>query len=81
MDISWYELRYENVTSGATWNTSTPLTKVTRRKSDSVVINSMTGAILIKAVDKLGNSSAIENIVYTNISGLQNYNSVATYSE
>ena len=41
----------------------------------------MPGAILIKAVDKLGNSSAIENIVYTNISGLQNYNSVATYSE
>ncbi len=59
LDISWYELRYQNVTSGATWNASTPLTKVTRRKSDSVAVNAMSGvAILIKAVDKLGNSSA-----------------------
>jgi len=82
LDISWYELRYENVTSGATWNTSTPLTKVTRRKSDSVTVNSMSDvAILIKAVDKLGNSSANESIVYTNISGLQYYSNQATYTE
>ena len=83
LDISWYELRYQNVTSGATWNASTPLTKVTRRKSDSVTVNSMSGvAILIKAVDKLCNSSASENIVYTNISGLQYYSTpIATYSE
>ena len=82
LDISWYELRYQNVTSGATWNASTPLTKVTRRKSDSVTVNSLSGVgILIKAVDKLGNSSANENIVYTNISGLQYYNTQATYTE
>ena len=82
LDISWYEIRYENVTSGATWNTSTPLTKVTRRKSDSVTVNAMSDcAILIKAVDKLGNSSAEENIVYTNISGLQYYSSQGTYTE
>jgi len=82
LDISWYEIRYENVTSGATWNTSTPLTKVTRRKSDSVTVNSMSDvAILIKAVDKLGNSSANESIVYTNISGLQYYSIQATYTE
>ena len=82
LDISWYELRYQNVTSGATWNASTPLTKVTRRKSDSVTVNSMSGvAILIKAVDKLGNSSASENIIYTNISGLQYYSTQATYTE
>tara|TARA_B100000029_G_scaffold156697_1_gene151912 strand:+ start:537 stop:2696 length:2160 start_codon:yes stop_codon:yes gene_type:complete len=81
LDISWYEIRYQNVTSGATWNQSTPLTKVTRRKSDSVTVNAKTGAFLIKAVDKLNNSSASESIVYSNISGLQAYNTVATYSE
>ena len=82
LDISWYELRYQNVTSGATWNASTPLTRVTRRKSDSVTVNAMSDvAILIKAVDKLGNSSASENIVYTNISGLQYYSNQATYTE
>ena len=81
LDISWYEIRYQNVTSGATWNESSPLTKITRRKSDSATVNSMTGAFLIKAVDKLGNSSASENIIYTNISGLQAFTQVATYSE
>ena len=81
LDISWYEIRYQNVTSGATWNQSTPLTKVTRRKSDSVTVNAKTGAFLIKAVDKLNNSSASESIVYSNISGLQAYTTVATYSE
>ena len=81
LDISWYEIRYQNVTSGATWNQSTNLCKVVRRKSDSVTVNSKTGAFLIKAVDKLGNSSASENIVYTNISGLQNFTQTATFSE
>ena len=74
-------MRYQNVTSGATWNQSTPLGKVVRRKSDSATVNAKTGAFLIKAVDKLGNTSAAESIVYTNISGLQAYTNVATYSE
>ena len=47
LDISWYELRYQNVTSGATWNQSTPLGKVVRRKSDSATVNAKTGAFLI----------------------------------
>ena len=81
LDISWYEIRYQNVTSGATWNQSTNLCKVVRRKSDSVTVNAKPGAFLIKAVDKLGNSSASENIVYTNISGLQNFTQTATFSE
>ena len=81
LDISWYEIRYQNVTSGATWNQSTNLCKVVRRKSDSVTLNAKTGSFLIKAVDKLGNSSAEESIVYTNISGLQNFTQTATFSE
>ena len=81
LDISWYEIRYQNVTSGATWNQSTNLCKVVRRKSDSVTVNAKTGAFLIKAVDKLGNSSASESIVYTNISGLQAYKNISTFSE
>ena len=81
LDISWYEIRYQNVSSSATWNQSSNLVKVVRRKSDSVTVNAKTGAFLIKAVDKLGNSSAMESIVYTNISGLQAFKNVATYSE
>ena len=81
LDISWYEIRFQNVTSGATWNESTPIAKVVRRKSNSLVINAQVGSFCIKAVDKLGNTSANESIVSTNISGLQNFQNVLTLSE
>ena len=81
LDISWYEVRFQNVTSGATWNESTPIAKVVRRKSNSLVVNAQIGSYCIKAVDKLGNSSAEASIVSTNISGLQNFTNVLTLTE
>ena len=81
LDISWYEIRYQNVLSGATWNESTPLTKVVRRKSNTATINAITGSFLIKAVDKLGNASANASVVTTNISGLNNFVTTQTFSE
>ena len=81
LDISWYEIRFQDVTSGATWNESTPLAKVVRRKSNALVVNAVTGSFCIKAVDKLGNSSANASIVSTNISGLQNFTNIFTLSE
>ncbi len=81
LDISWYEIRFQDVTSGATWNESTPIAKVVRRKSNSLVVNAQVGSYCIKAVDKLGNSSAEASIVSTNISGLQNFQNVLTLSE
>ena len=70
LDVSYYAIRYQDVTSGAGWNSSTNLTQVVRRKSNSVTVNARTGAFLIKAVDKLGNESANEAIVYSNISAV-----------
>ena len=81
LDVSYYAIRYQDVTSGAGWNSSTNLTQVVRRKSNSVTVNARTGAFLIKAVDKLGNESANEAIVYSNISGLEHYTIVNTYNE
>jgi len=81
LDISWYEVRYQDVQSGATWNDSTPLAKVVRRKSNSLTVNAQTGSFLIKAVDKLGNASAEASIVTTNISGLQQFKNILTVSE
>ena len=81
LDISWYEVRFQDVTSGATWNESTPIAKVVRRKSNSLVVNAQVGSYCIKAVDKLGNSSAEASIVSTNISGLQNFQNVLTLTE
>ena len=81
LDISWYEIRFQNVTSGATWNESTPLAKVVRRKSNSATVNFAQGTFCIKAVDKLGNSSANASFVTTKISGQQNFKQVLTFSE
>jgi hypothetical protein len=81
LDVSYYAIRYQDVSSGAGWNSSTNLTQVVRRKSNNVTINARTGAFLIKAVDKLGNESDNEAIVYTNISGLEHFTDVATYNE
>ena len=81
LDISWYEIRFQNVTSGATWNESTPIAKVVRRKSNALTINAQVGSYCIKAVDKLGNSSANASIVSTNISSLANFTNVLTLSE
>jgi len=81
LDISWYEIRYQDILNGSTWNESTPLAKVVRRKSNSAVINAQIGTFLIKAVDKLGNSSANASIVSTNISGLQSFINTQTFSE
>ena len=36
LDIAYYEIRYQNVTSSAAWNSSTNLIRVTRRKSDNI---------------------------------------------
>ena len=81
LDISWYEIRFQNVTSGATWNESTPIAKVVRRKSNAVTLNAKVGSYCIKAVDKLGNSSANASIVSTNVSSLANFTNVFTLNE
>ena len=83
LDIEFYEIRYQNVTSNANWFDSTNLVQVPRRKSNSVTINSIEPpfALLIKAVDKLGNESAEPSIIYSNVSRLENWQSVGTVNE
>tara|TARA_R100000654_G_scaffold16501_2_gene34547 strand:- start:15 stop:2162 length:2148 start_codon:yes stop_codon:yes gene_type:complete len=81
LDISWYEIRFQDVTSNATWNESTPIAKVVRRKSNAVTLNAKVGSYCIKAVDKLGNSSANASIVSTNVSSLANFTNVFTLNE
>ncbi len=82
LDVSYYAIRYQDVTSNASWASSTNLTQVVRRKSNNVTINARTGAFLIKAVDKLGNESDNEKIIYSNISGLEHFSTpISTLNE
>ena len=78
LDISWYEIRFQNVTSGATWNESTPIAKVVRRKSNALTINAQVGSYCIKAVDKLGNVSTNASEVVTQITTIGDFTNLIT---
>ena len=81
LDVAFYEIRYQNVTSGAQWNKSNNWLQVPRSSGTTKTTNAKTGAFLIKAVDKLGNESNNETIIYSNISSLQAYKNVSTLTE
>jgi hypothetical protein len=81
LDISFYEIRYQNVTTGANWINSTNLVRCPRRKCDNAIVPARVGSYLIKAVDKNGNSSAEATIVSTNISAIQAYQQISSFSE
>jgi hypothetical protein len=81
LDISFYDIRYQNVTSGATWINSTNLVRCVRRKCDHAIIPARTGSYLIRAIDKNGNSSLEPSIVTTNISDIQAYKQISTFTE
>ena len=81
LDISFYEIRYQDVLSGAVWLNSSNLVRCPRRKCDNAIVPARTGSYLIKAVDKNGNSSAEATIVTTNISAIQAYNLVSNFTE
>ncbi len=81
LDISFYELRYQNVTTGANWLNSTNLVRCPRRKCDNAIVPARVGSYLIKAVDKNGNTSAEATIISTNVSGIQAYQQISTFSE
>ena len=81
LDISYYDIRFQDVLTGAKWINSTNLVRCPRRKCDNATVPARTGSYLIKAVDKNGNSSATETIITTNISGIQAYKTVSTFTE
>ena len=74
LDLSYYELRYQNVTTGATWANSIPIVKKVSRPATSVVVPAKTGAYLIKARDKLGLPSVNATAVYVAVETIGNYN-------
>ncbi len=81
LDISYYEIRYQNVQSGGQWNKSVNWLQVPRTSGTTITTNARKGAFLIKAVDKLGNESNNETIIYSNISSLQAFNNISTLTE
>ena len=81
LDLSYYELRYANVSADATWVNSVPLVKKISRPGTSVVVPAKTGAYLIKARDKLGLPSVDATVVYVAVDTIGNYNAVASSTQ
>ena len=81
LDISFYDIRYQDVTSGANWLNSTNLVRCVRRKCDHAIVPARTGTYLIRAIDKNGNASINPSLVTTNISGIQAYQQISTFTE
>ena len=82
LDISFYEIRYQNVTANAQWNKSVNWLQVPRTSGTSITTNTRSGAFCIKAVDKLGNESNNETIIYSNIAQItENFKDIQTLTE
>jgi len=82
LDVSFYEIRYQNVTSNAQWNKSVNWLQVPRTSGTSITTNTRSGAFCIKAVDKLGNESNNETIIFSNIAEItENFKDIQTLTE
>ena len=81
LDLAYYELRYQNVTSNAAWSNSIPIVKKVSRPATSVVVPAKTGAYLIKARDKLNLPSVNATIVYVAVDTIGNFNFVTSSTQ
>ena len=83
LDVESYEIRYQKVSSGATWFNSTDLVRVPRRSANSVILNRIDPpfALGIKAIDKLGNESLEATFIYSSNVTAQGYKPISSISE
>jgi len=82
LDLAYYQLRFSEATNGtADWQNSVALVEKISRPATSISVPARQGTYLIKAVDKLGNFSSNATAIVSNVTSVQNFNSIATQSE
>ena len=82
LDLAYYQIRYSALIDGsATWSNSVSLVEKVSRPATSINVPARIGTYLIKAVDKLGNFSSNATAIISNVTGVLNFNAVATQSE
>jgi len=82
LDLAYYQIRYSALIDGsATWSNSVSLVEKVSRPATSINVPARIGSFLIKAVDKLGNFSSNATAIVSNVTGVLNFNAVATQSE
>jgi len=82
LDLAYYQIRYSALIDGsASWSNSVSLVEKVSRPATSINVPARVGTYLIKAVDKLGNFSSNATAIISNVTGVLNFNAIATQSE
>ena len=82
LDLAYYQIRYSSVTDGTgDWANSVSLVEKVSRPATSINVPARVGTYLIKAVDKLGNFSSNATAIISNVTGVQNFNTITSVSE
>jgi len=82
LDLAYYNLRFSEETDGtADWQNSVALVEKVSRPATSISVPARAGTYLLKAVDKLGNFSSNATAIISNVTGVANFNAIATQSE
>jgi hypothetical protein len=82
LDLAYYQIRYSTVTDGTgDWANSVSLVEKVSRPATSITVPARVGTYLIKAVDKLGNFSSNATAIISNVTGIQNFNTITSVSE
>jgi hypothetical protein len=82
LDLAFYQIRYSTETNGTgDWANSVSLVEKVSRPATSITVPARAGTYLIKAFDKLGNASSNATAIISNVTSIQNFNSITSVSE
>ena len=80
LDLSYYVIKHNSATTGATWINSKTIIDKIGRPATTVTVPFSSGTYLIKAEDKRGNQSLIETLIVSSIDA-PNYTLETTINE
>jgi len=83
LDLSHYKIRYSSLTSGASYQNAVDIVDKLARPANVAVVPAKTGTYFIKAIDKIGGSSAnpASFVVLVDPNNVENFNAIETISE
>jgi hypothetical protein len=82
LDLAYYQIRFSSKTDGTgEWLNSVNLVTKVSRPATSITVPARAGTYLIKAVDKLGNFSSNATAIVSNVTSVENFNSITTVNE
>jgi len=83
LDLSHYKIRYASETSGASYQNAVDIVDKISRPGNTAVVPAKTGTYFIKAIDKIGGSSANPSsfVVLVDPNNVENFNAIQTIQE